>query len=104
VLAQEIDQLVCLWKAITLGELTKHDATIVLDIENSPTAWNKLCFQAKGFLHSGGQTGRLGQIVSLLAVGDAEGRRHVRSVANKSRSLQPNQGARCGGGVFPVSM
>jgi len=52
------------------GLLGKEQAPVGDDVENAPGALDELGFIAGGLLDGGGQTGRLGMVISTRAVGD----------------------------------
>ena len=87
VLTDAADDLPGLGEAVALGKLAKDQLAVEFDVEDAPAAGDEFRLQAQRLLKLGGQTGRLRQVVSLLAVGDAEGGGHVGTIAAKTRPL-----------------
>ena len=79
VLTDAADDLPGLGEAVAFGELAEDQLAVELDVEDAPAAGDEFRLQAQRLLKLGGQTGRLRQVVSLSAIGDAQRGGHKES-------------------------
>ncbi len=68
--AEKVQNLLLLRKAAGVV-LAEHELAVLLHVENPTAAGDELRLDAQAFPDRGRQTGGAGQIVSLVAVGDA---------------------------------